>query len=254
MERLKKIYGGTWLNEDGAKHQIQFAIMNDTATIYIDTSGVGLHKRGYRAIGNAAPLRETLAAAMVMLSHYRGKESFFDPLCGSGTIAIEAAFIAKNKAPGIGRHFAAEHWTSFPSRIWRQAREEAREKEFNGSYSILGSDIDPISIDIARSNAKKAGVDKLLRFEVANAINFSSNASKGIIVTNPPYGERLMEQNEAAELYRQLGKVFLSLSDFELYIISSHPEFEHFFGRKANKKRKLYNGMIKCDLFMYLNK
>ncbi len=252
VERLKSKFGGSWLKEDGAKHQIQFAIMKDHATLYIDTSGAGLHKRGYRAIGNAAPLRETLAAALVTLSRYRGREPFCDPLCGSGTIAIEAAMIAKNRAPGLLRRFDGERWSMLPRNLWEAARSEARDREFNGNYDISGSDNDPKAIEIAKSNALKAGIAPLVRFSVADAVDLRRSDSGGILISNPPYGERLMEQKEAGELYRKLGVSFSALDNWKIYIISSHPEFESYYGKKATKKRKLYNGMIKCDLFMYL--
>ncbi len=250
-EKLKTKYGGQWLEEGGPKHQIQFSVMNDNVTLYIDTSGAGLHKRGYRAVGNAAPLRETLAAAMVLLSTYKVKEFFFDPFCGSGTIAIEAALIAKNRAPGLTRKFSAESWTNLPKQIWREARIAARDHEFNGSYHICGSDIDAGCVELSKSNAAKAGVADIISFYEADAGSFVHKSDGGIIVTNPPYGERLLEQSQAAEIYRRFGKAVLPLKDFRLYIISSHPEFEACFGKRAIKKRKLYNGMIKCNLYMY---
>ncbi len=251
VERLKKHYGLQWFPETGAAHQIRFSLMKDKVCLYLDTSGAGLHKRGYRPAHNAAPLRETLAAALVELARYRGKGDFCDPFCGSGTIPIEAALIARNQAPGLNRHFAAMDWPLLPAEIWPQAREAARAREFTGSYSILGSDLDPKAIEIARANARRAGVEDSLRFEVADAMAFSRDSQRGVIVSNPPYGERILEKQDAEALYRGFGKALQGCSGWQLYLLSSHTEFERCFGRPADKKRKLYNGMIKCDLFMY---
>ena len=252
VERLKSVYGIEWFSENGPTYQIQFSIMKDMASLCIDTSGDGLHKRGYRPAHNAAPLKETMAAAMVSLSRYRGREDFCDPFCGSGTIAIEAALIAKNRAPGLKRGFTAESWTGFDRKIWGAEREAAAAREFNGDYRIFASDIDPHAVALARENAERAGVSDIIRFSVADAREFSRETENGIIVTNPPYGERIMEKREAEELYAAFGKAYLSSKNWKLYLLSSHTEFERTFGRTASKKRKLYNGMIKCDLFMYL--
>ena len=250
--RLGAKYGLEQLPETGSLYQIQFAIMKDTASLYLDTTGAGLHKRGYRAVGVVAPLRETLAAAMVMLSKYRGRDPFCDPFCGSGTIAIEAAFIAKNRAPGLDRSFSAQKWGFVPASAWMEAADEAMDKEFDGEYDIWGGDIDPKAVAIARSNAEKAGVEDLVRFEVADALSFHREEPYGKLVTNPPYGERIMEKKEAEDLYRGFGKAFRSLPDgWTLSLLSSHTEFERTFGRNADRKRKLYNGMLKCDLFLY---
>ncbi|MCX7615507.1 MAG: class I SAM-dependent RNA methyltransferase [Clostridiales bacterium] len=251
VERLKSKYGIQWFEETGAKYQIQFSVMKDVATLYLDTSGAGLHKRGYRAIGNEAPLRETLAAAMVHLSRYRGKDEFCDPFCGSGTIAIEAALIALNRAPGLNRKFDAMSWDFLKDTFWKSAIEEAKSLEYTGQYRIWGGDINQNSVEIAKNNAIKAGVDKLIRFEKADALLFRRETTEGLIVTNPPYGERMLEKSEAEKLYHDFGAVTNRLDRWKIYLISSHDEFERVFGRKAVKKRKLYNGMIKCDLFMY---
>mgnify|MGYP003601979539 CR=1 FL=1 len=251
VERLKAVYGIEWFPETGALYQVQFSIMKDSASLCIDTSGEGLHKRGYRPAHNAAPLKETLAAAMVTLSRYRGREDFCDPFCGSGTIPIEAALIAKNRAPGLNRSFSAMNWQVFDKKLWDDAKEEARSKEFNGDYRIVGADIDPEAVKMARENAQRAGVDDVVRFEVADATKFDRITQRGIIVTNPPYGERIMEKNEAEALYRGFGAAYGKSENWKLYLLSSHTEFERTFGRQAVKKRKLYNGMIKCDLFMY---
>ena len=251
VERLKKSYGLEWFPETGALYQIQFSIMKDRVSLCIDTSGDGLHKRGYRPAHNAAPLKETMAAAMVKLSRYRGRDDFCDPFCGSGTIPIEAALIAKNRAPGLDRGFTAMSWKNIDRRVWEQEREAAKAKEYHGDYNIVGADIDPKAIEIARENAQRAGVDDVVRFEVADAMKFDRKTERGVIVTNPPYGERIMEKEQAEELYRGFGKAYLQSENWQLYLLSSHTEFERCFGKTADKKRKLYNGMIKCDLFMY---
>lgn len=263
VERLKSKYNVSWFEETGDKYQVQFAIMNDIATLHIDTSGTGLHKRGYRPKGNAAPLRETLAAAIVKLSRYRGKEKVCDPFCGSGTIPIEAALIAKNQAPGLYRDFAAKKWQWLEDKLWLDAVKDAKSREFSGDYDIWGGDIDPNSIKIAAENAKRAGVSDCVRFEVAEAADLYSNMSmqnadsigsvpsNGIVMTNPPYGERVMLPREAERIYREFGKTMKNFENWKMYILSSHTEFERTFGRTAVKKRKLYNGMIKCDLYMY---
>ena len=252
VERLKSVYGIEWFPETAESYQVQFSIMKDNVSICLDTSGEGLHKRGYRPAHNAAPLKETMAAAMVKLSRYRGKDDFADPFCGSGTIPIEAALIARNIAPGINRSFSAMNWRIFDRRIWAQARDAARDREFHGNYNIVGSDIDPKAIAIARENAERAGVADVIRFEVADAAAFDRRTERGVIVTNPPYGERIMEKEQAEQLYRSFGEAYRKTANWQLYLLSSHTEFERCFGRTADKKRKLYNGMIKCDLFMYL--
>ena len=253
VERLSAIYGLTTLPETGKRTQIRFSIMKDDVMIGLDTSGEGLYKRGYRAVGVAAPLKETLAAAMVQLSRYRGKDPFCDPFCGSGTIAIEAALIAQNRAPGLNRTFAAQNWPVLHKTIWLNAAQEALDKEFHGkNYEIWGGDIDPKAIEIAQHNAALAEVDDIVRFEVSDAATFHWGGQYGRIVTNPPYGERLLERTEAEALYRSFGKAVEKLPDtWRVSILSSHTEFERCFGRKADRKRKLYNGMLKCDLFMY---
>ena len=252
VERLKSRYGLQWFPETGETVQIRFSIMKDRASLCLDTSGEGLHKRGYRPAHNAAPLRETLAAAMVILARYRGRGDFADPFCGSGTIPIEAALIARNQAPGLNRRFAAMDWRALDPKIWERAKEEARAKEFHGAYSILGSDIDPKAIAIARRNAERAGVDGIVRFETADAMAFSRATERGVIVTNPPYGERILEKRETEALYAGFGKAYRASENWKLYLLSAHTEFERCFGRTADKKRKLYNGMIKCDLFMFV--
>ena len=250
-KRLGETYGVTWLPETGAKYQLQFSLMNDRVQLYLDTTGPGLHKRGYRAVGNDAPLRETLAAAMVQLTRYRGREFLWDPFCGSGTIVIEAALIARNQAPGLRRRFAGEAFAWSDPQVWNRAREEAKDKEFRGEYRILGSDNDPKCVSLAMANARKAGVGELIRFQDGDATKLPLPAQEGILICNPPYGERMMEQQSAQRLYAALGRHLKFADGWKKYIITSEPEFEHYFGARADKKRKLYNGMIKCDYYMY---
>ena len=250
-KRLGEKYKMSWLPESGVKYQLQFSIMQDKVTLYLDTSGVGLHKRGYRAVGNEAPLRETLAAAMVILTRYRGRDFFWDPFCGSGTIPIEAALIAKNRAPGLNRRFAAESYGWSDKAAWEQIRAEAKSKEFQGDYRILGSDNDPKCVSLSMANARKAGVADIITFQDGDATKMSLPAQSGIIVCNPPYGQRMLEQQSAQRLYAALGRHLKFANDWKKFIITSEPEFEHYFGRRADKKRKLYNGMIKCDYYMY---
>ena len=249
--RLGEKYGVSWLPETGAKFQLQFSIMNDRAILYLDTSGAGLHKRGYRAQGNEAPLRETLAAAMVQLARFRGREFFWDPFCGSGTIPIEAALIAKNRAPGLNRTFAAQAFPWMGKEIWEQVKTEAKDKEFSGKYQIMGSDNDPACVSLAFANARKAGVSDCVTFRDGDATKMDLPAKEGILVCNPPYGQRMMEQHSAQRLYAAFGRHVKFADGWKKYIITSEPEFEHYFGRRADKKRKLYNGMIKCDYYMY---
>ena len=249
--RLGEKYGLSWLPETGAKYQLQFSIMNDQVNLYLDTTGPGLHKRGYRAVGNEAPLRETLAAAMVQLTRYRGREFFWDPFCGSGTIAIEAALIAKNRAPGLMRKFAAQSFPWIAPEIWEDLRREAKEKEFHGDYHILGSDNDPKCVSLSMANARKAGVADCIRFRDGDATKMSLPTDTGILVTNPPYGQRMLEQQSAQRLYAALGRHLKYANSWKKYIITSEPEFEHYFGKRADKKRKLYNGMIQCNYYMY---
>lgn len=251
-KRLGRAYGLETLPETGSRYQLQFAIIKDIATLYLDTTGEGLYKRGYRARNMGAPLRETLAAALVTLSRYRGKDPFCDPFCGSGTIPIEAALIAKNRAPGLDRSFSAQKWKNMSTKLWLDAAEEAMDREFHGTYDIWGGDIDPAAVELAKHNAALAGVEDCIRFETADAGAFHRDSEYGQLVTNPPYGERLMEKREAEALYRAFGQAARNLPPkWRLVVLSSHTEFERAFGRQADKKRKLYNGMLKCDAFLY---
>ena len=250
--RLGEKYGISWLPENGVKFQLHFTILNDQVTLSLDTSGQGLHKRGYRAIGNDAPLHETLAAGMIQLTRYRGREFFWDPFCGSGTIPIEAALIAINRAPGLNRQFAAEAFPWMPKEVWEEVKTEAKDHEFHGEYRILGSDSDPKCVSLAMANARKAGVGKLITFKDGDATKMSLPSDSGIIVCNPPYGERMMEQESAKRLYSALGRHLKFANEWKKYVITSEPEFEHFFGKRCDKKRKFYNGKIQCNYYMYL--
>ena len=242
--------------QSAEKHQMArkaLRYIKDGDVLMLDASGAGLHKRGYRAQGVAAPLRETLAAAMVLLSRYRGRDPLCDPFCGSGTIPIEAALIAKNRAPGLNRTFSAQKWSWLDKKLWMEAADEAMDREFHGDYEIWGGDLDPEAVALARHNAQLAEVDDVVRFDVDDARTFHWGGLYGRVVTNPPYGERIMERKEAEELYRAFGRAWSKFPEgWKLYLLSSHTEFERTFGKKADKKRKLYNGMLKCDLFMYL--
>ena len=253
VESMKTRWKLEQFPETGAEYKIRFSIRKDQADLFLDTSGTPLHKRGYRPAHTEAALRETLAAAMVKLARYRGKGDFCDPFCGSGTIAIEAALAALNRAPGLYRSFAAENWAFVDPALWRQARAEALVAEYTGDYHITASDIDPRAVQIAQENAVRAGVEHLIDFRVADAAAFSQKTERGVIVTNPPYGERLLDVQQAEELYRRVGAALSKPCNegWSLYLLSSDADFEHCFGKPADKKRKLYNGMIKCDLYMY---
>ena len=250
-KRLGEKYGIQWLPETGIKFQLHFTILNDQVTLSLDTSGPGLHKRGYRAIGNDAPLHETLAAGMIQLTRYRGREYFWDPFCGSGTIPIEAALIAKNRAPGLNRSFAAMEYPWMDETIWKQVKEEAKDKEFNGKYQIVGSDNDPACVSLCFANARKAGVADIVTFKDGDATKMPLPTDSGILVCNPPYGERMMEQTSAQRLYSALGRHLKFANNWKQFIITSEPEFEHYFGRRCDKKRKFYNGKIQCNYYMF---
>lgn len=252
VTRLGAAYGLSWFPETGARCQIQFSIMHDMAEIFLDASGAGLHKRGYRANANAAPLRETLAAAMVKLARWRGRDPLLDPFCGSGTIPIEAAMIALNRAPGMMRTFDAEKWSWIEAERWRTAREQAvaAVRTDLAPDLLCGGDIDPDCVALAIENAKKAGVDRFIRFEQADAVRRDYRRQSGVLFANPPYGERLLDRESAEALYRAMGRA-AGGSELRQYYLTSDPEFERFYGYRADKRRKLYNGMLKCDLYMY---
>lgn len=250
-KRLGGKYGVSWLEESGAVHQLQFNIMKDICTIYLDTTGAGLHKRGYRRNSNAAPIKETLAAGIVDLARVRADSIVCDPMCGSGTLLIESAFKALNVAPGLRRNFAAMSWQQIPEDIWRNERKAALDSlNREGSFKGLGSDIDPAAVDLTLENAKKAGVASRLEIREQDVADFKPPEG-AITICNPPYGERMLEIREAEELYKRLGERLCPDAGHPAVIISPDEDFERFFGKKADKKRKLYNGMIKCCLYMY---
>lgn len=251
VERLYKAHKTNFLPETDTKIQIEFFILRDKAAIMIDTSGAGLYKRGYRQGTNDAPIRETLAAALALISRPRNDVLLWDPLCGSGTIPIEAAMILGNVAPGINREFAAESFDFIPKHLWDEARLEAKNAERECDFEIWGSDIDPEVIELAKENARRAGVGDCIKFFVADVADIETHGKRGTVVCNPPYGERLMDINEAEKLYRIMGKAMKRLENWQLYIITSDEYFEKHFGRAADKKRKLYNGMLKCNYYQY---
>ena len=251
VRSMSERYGISLFPETGVKYQVEFFILNDVATLMIDTSGTALHKRGYRKESNGAPIRETLAAAIAKLSRPRENVLFWDPMCGSGTIAVEAAMLMRNIAPGRNRGFAAESFPFIGGKIWRDAREEALECECRTDFEVYASDIDPASVALAEKNAAIAGVSDTVRVFRQDARKISAPGRRGTIVTNPPYGERLGTLGEAEQLYRDIGVHFRSLSPWQVYLITSHPAFERFYGRRADKVRKLYNGMIPCYLYQY---
>lgn len=251
VDRLGAKYGLTWLPETGAVYQIRFSLMKDICEVFLDTSGLSLHKRGYRAVGNEAPLHETMAAAMVNLARYRGRDFFWDPFCGSGTIVIEAALAALNRAPGLGRSFGAERWPTVPREVWQQARAEAKDLEYRGEYRILGTDLDENSLEIAKANAVKAGVAKYVTFRQGDATRLPLPCDRGAICCNPPYGERMLEQKSAQRLYQAMGRHWKFADGWKKVIISSEPEFERCYGKAADKKRKLYNGRLQCYVYLY---
>jgi putative N6-adenine-specific DNA methylase len=217
----------------------------------IDTSGAPLHKRGYRTEANAAPLRETLAAAIAATARPRENVLLWDPMCGSGTIAIEAAMLANNIAPGLHRHFAAERFPQFPKSVWESAREEAREGQLDTEIQIYATDIDPECVKLTAQNIARAGVGKWVKTFISDARKISADGRRGTIVTNPPYGERLSTPEEVERLYREIGIHFRSLAPWQVYVITSHDGFERLYGKRADKVRKLYNGMIPCYLYQY---
>jgi len=253
VERLSSKYGIKWFEETGVLYQIEFFILKDKVTVMIDTSGVGLHKRGYRPAAGAAPLRETLAAAMVLTSRPRENVLLWDPFCGSGTIPIEAAMIMTNRAPGLNREFSAEKFDFLKKSIWEETREEARDLiDDSNLFEAFGSDIDKNVLEFAKENAKRSGVSNRIKFFEADARKIKKPEDRrGTIVCNPPYGERLMTPKEIEFLYRDIGKNFVSLAPWQIYILSSCFDFEGLYGKRADKVRKLYNGMIPCNLYQY---
>ena len=251
VERLKSKYGISWFEETGAAVQIKFTILKDVVSIYLDTSGIGLHKRGYRRNSNTAPIKETLAAGMIDLARVRPDSIVCDPFCGSGTILIESALKALRIAPGINRRFAAEKWNSLNSELWREERARAIDNvDRTAKFQGIGFDIDDSAVALTLDNAHKAGIKSRLKVEQADITKFVQ-PENSIVICNPPYGERMLELREAEDIYRKMGKVLGRGGGKSSYIISPHEQFESFFGANARKRRKLYNGMLKCQLFMY---
>lgn len=252
VRSLSEVYHVEWFEESGPQVQIRFSILKNAVSIYLDTSGVPLHKRGYRANSNEAPIKETLAAGIVSLAHLYDDSNVYDPFCGSGTLVIEAALKALNIAPGINRHFAFEKWLDGGKELLISQRKKAvAEVKRDAEFTAFAFDIDPDCVKLTMENARKAGVASKIKAEVRDVREFHIPTERGVVITNPPYGERLLDIQKANELYKIMGEVFEKRNRLSYYIISPSEEFENFFGAKADRKRKLYNGMIKCDLFMY---
>ena len=252
VSRLAGKYGVQWFEEKGVKYQIDFFLFKNRATLMIDTSGVPLHKRGYRPKTAEAPLRETLAAALAKISRPREDVLFWDPFCGSGTIAIEAAMMMQNRAPGLDRAFIAQTFPQISKNKWKNARDEARSKIITDSeFEAYASDINPDAVALATECAKHAGVYENMKIFEKNALKIDTMGRRGTIVCNPPYGERLLTLKEAEELYRNMGKHFKTLDRWQIYVITSHEEFSRLYGRRPDKVRKLYNGMIPCFFYQF---
>lgn len=252
VERMKDTYRVEWFPEDGPTYKIEIGILKDIATITIDTSGPGLHKRGYRELAGEAPLKETLAAALVLLSRWNPSRPLADPFCGSGTIAIEAALIGKNIAPGLNRSFVSEGWPQIPKSVWEDIRRDAQNRINREEFNILASDFDGRILKTARANAEKAGVSEFISFQKLPMEEFSSKRKYGCIICNPPYGERLGEAKEVEKLYKRMGEVFLPLETWSHFILTAHEDFQRLFGKRADKNRKLYNGRLLCYYYQYL--
>lgn len=252
VEKMKQRYKRSWFEEDGPRYTIEISILRDIATLTIDTSGAGLHKRGYRQLVAQAPLKETLASALILLSRWRADRVFIDPFCGSGTIPIEAAMIGLGMAPGLNRSFAAMDWPNIPKHLWEQAKEEALSLITpDAELRITGYDVDEEVLSLARHHARLAGVEKQIHFQRQAVAELRSRYKYGYIVCNPPYGERLSELQEVERLYKEMHRIFDSLDSWSYYVLTSHPRFEKFMGRPADKKRKLYNGRIEVHYYQY---
>jgi putative N6-adenine-specific DNA methylase len=258
VEVLKRAYHVRWIEETGPFYRVEIALEADQALLTLDSSGEGLHRRGYRHKAGEAPLRETLAAALVLLSRWTPSRILVDPCCGSGTIPIEGAMVGRKLAPGLLRSFAAEAWPSLPRRLWLEAREQARlaasmtARELKERpLRILASDVDGRALQLARDNARRAGVEEDLSFRVLPAERFASEESYGCLICNPPYGERSGERAEVQRLYAAMGRISAALPEWSLFILSAHPAFERLFGRRADRKRKLYNGNLRTYLYQY---
>ncbi|MGN0317668.1 MAG: class I SAM-dependent RNA methyltransferase [Lachnospira sp.] len=254
VERLKEKYKVSWFEEDGASYPIRVTIMKDMVTISLDSSGDSLHKRGYRPVAGKAPISETLAAALIMLTPWKSDRIFVDPFCGSGTFPIEAAMMAANIAPGMNRHFTAQRWTNFIDKtLWDDTVEEAESMiDTEIVTDIQGYDLDEEVIKIARRSAANAGVDKLIHFQKRSVSELSHHKKYGFIVTNPPYGERLEDKETLPEIYKAFGRQFAAMDSWSAYMITSYEEAEKYFGKKADKNRKIYNGMLKTYFYSYL--
>lgn len=251
-KKMSDIYGINWLPEDGAVYQIQFAFLKDRVTVMLDTSGMPLHKRGYRRNSNAAPLRETIAAAMVTMSYWKFEQPFLDPFCGSGTIPIEAAMFKRNIAPGINRSFASESFSYIKPELWKKSREEAYSLIHNVPLEIYASDIDAKCVELTKENTKNAGVAEFINVKQSDARNVFIDKPDGTIICNPPYGERMGDKKECEKLYQEMSKSFSRFNNWAKYILVPNENFENLFG-KANKKRKIYNGMMKCNIYQYFS-
>lgn len=254
VERMKQHYGISWFPEDGASYPVRVTILKDVATICLDTTGVPLHKRGYRKMTVKAPVSETLAAGILLLTPWRRDRILVDPFCGSGTFPIEAAMIGANMAPGMKRSFLAQTWKELvPASCWRQAFEEARDLvQPEGKMDIQGYDIDPLAIKAALENSRAAGTDRWIHFQQRPVSQLAHSGRYGFLVTNPPYGERLEEKEALPGLYRQLGERFAALDGWSLYLLTAYEDAERYIGRKANKNRKIYNGMLRTYLYQFL--
>lgn len=252
VERLKTKYTIPWFEETGALYQIQFSIMKNQVSLFIDTSGRGLHKRGYRPDANAAPLKETLAASLCQISRLRHYHTLYDPMCGSGTILIEGALMALNIAPGLYRRFTADTWSQIPAEIWQEERRRAVSLQRHDiDFHAYGYDIDPEALEIAKENARKARVEDYITFTLRDVKDFEPETERATVIVNPPYGERLLDIDNARGLYKKMGERFIPAKGRSYTVITADEEFEKAFGRKADKRRKLYNGMIKCQVYMY---
>ncbi len=252
VEKLKEKYKIDYFSKSEETYKIQVSLLRDVATITIDTTGAGLHKRGYRANSVTAPLKETLAASLIELSYWRPDRVLLDPVCGSGTILIEAAMMGKNIAPGLNRRFVSEDWGVIPEEIWKEERKKAFEAiNYDYDNKFYGSDFDPEAIKVAKENAIEAGVDELITFEVKPFKDVTLPCDYGVAICNPPYGERIGILEEVHQLYRDMGKLFGANDTWSTYVITSDEDFEKLYGKRANAKRKLFNGMIKTDYYQY---
>ncbi|MEC1604327.1 THUMP domain-containing class I SAM-dependent RNA methyltransferase [Bacillus halotolerans] len=254
VEKLKLQSGkaNDWIEETGAEYKVEISLLKDQAVITLDTSGTGLHKRGYRVDQGGAPIKETLAAALVQLTNWTPDRPFVDPFCGSGTIAIEAALIGQNIAPGFNRDFVSEDWEWIGKDLWDKARLEVEEKAiYDQPLTIFASDVDHRMVQIAKENAEEAGLSELIEFKQMQVKDFTTKHEFGVIVGNPPYGERLGEKKAVEQMYKEMGQAFEPLDTWSVYMLTSNENFEEAYGRKATKKRKLFNGFIKTDYYQY---